>query len=233
MLPFRRLLVRLRVPALLAVVATASLAEGSRAQQVLLDEGAFEISRDGEVIGTESFTVHRVGLGSAATIVVQGDVQIGDLRIRPILETATTWEPIAFRSRFEGSREATLSIRSDGRRLLAVTVTREGEGEREYRLGSTTALLPRDVAFLYHVVAAQVDAGVVTVVEPGEGTQMRLPLVDIGEERFSLGGRSLLVRRYRLGTETPTEILVDARGRVMAVEIPDRAYVARRTRVGS
>ena len=82
------------------------------------------------------------------------------------------------------------------------------------------------------MVAAQVDAGVVTVVEPGEGTQ-RLPLVDLGEERFSLGDRSLLVRRYRLGTETPTEILVDARGRVMAVEIPDRAYIARRTRIGS
>lgn len=210
------------------------LGDTLHAQQVLLDQGTFEITRDGSVVGTESFTVHRVGLGSSATVVVQGEVRLDDVVLRPILETTTGWAPIAFQSQAEGARTSTLSLRSDGRRLLAVTVTEAGEREREYSLGATTVVLPLDVAFLYHVVAAQVDAGTLTVVEPEEGRQARMPLTDLGEERFLLDGRSLLVRRLRLGDEeAPTELLVDARGRVMAVEAPERGYLARRTGDGA
>jgi len=199
------------------------------AQVARIDQGSFAIFVAGEQVGTETFTVRRVGLGASASIVLQGTTRIGGVEIEPILETSADWVPVEYRRTVRGDREEVVQMLGDGRRYTAVTTTTAGEGEREFRPGVITVILDAEVAFLYHALAARPDADVVTVLHPDQGRQMRLRLEVVGAESFDLDGRGVPVRRLRLSAgEDVREVLVDDQNRVMAVEIPGRSWVARR-----
>ncbi|HKK94545.1 MAG TPA: hypothetical protein VJ925_14015 [Longimicrobiales bacterium] len=201
----------------------------AEAQVVQLDEGTFEILQDGERIGTESFTIRRIGMGATATIVLQGRTQLADSEIEPILETSPEWEPLQYRRTIEGARNEVVELVSDGRRYTAVTTNERGEGEREFRPGPVTVVLDAEVAFLYHAVAALADADVITVVHPDQGRQARFRVEIVDTEGFRLGSGTVPVRRIRLSSgDDVRDVLVDDRNRVMAVEIPGRDWIARR-----
>jgi len=175
------------------------------------------------------FTIRRVGLGSTASIMLQGTARIGGVEIEPILQTSSDWVPVEYRRTVRGDRDEVVQLFGDGRRYTAVTTNAEGEGEREFRPGLVTVILDADVAFLYHVLAARPDADVVTVLHPDQGRQVRLRLEVVGAESFDLDGRGVPVRRLRLSSGADVrEVLVDDQNRVMAVEIPGRDWVARR-----
>mgnify|MGYP001035666789 CR=1 FL=1 len=220
-------------PAPLTAVLWCVLALGvgvpAEAQVVQLDEGTFEILQNGEPLGTESFTIRRIGMGAAATIVLQGRTTLGDSEIEPILETSSEWAPLQYRRTLSGSRDEIVELVSDGRRYTAITTNERGEGEREFRPGPVTVVLDADVAFLYHAVAARSDADVITVVHPDQGRQARFRVESVDTEGFRLGASSIAVRRIRLSSgDDVRDILVDDRNRVMAVEIPGRGWIARR-----
>lgn len=199
------------------------------AQVAQLDEGSFEILVGGERVGTEDFTIRRIGVGLAASIVLQGTTTVGSVEIEPILETSSEWVPIEYRRTVRGDRDELVQLFGDGRRYTAVTTNSAGEGEREFRPGAVTVILDADVAFLYHALAARPDSDVVTVLHPDQGRQMRLRLEVVGAESFTLDGRGVPVRRLRLSAGSDIrEILVDDQNRVMSVEIPGRDWVARR-----
>jgi len=199
------------------------------AQVAQVDQGSFEILVAGERVGTEEFTIRRIGLGASASVVLQGTTRIGGVEIEPILETSPEWVPIEYRRTVRGDREEMVRLFGDGRRYTAVTTTAAGEGEREFRPGAVTVILDADVAFLYHALVARPDADVVTVLHPDQGRQVRLRLEVVGSESFQFGGRSVPVRRLRLSSGGDVrEVLVDDRNRVMSVEIPGREWIARR-----
>ncbi len=213
------------LPTLLAL----GTATAAGAQVVQLDEGTFEILEGGERVGTETFTIRRIGMGAAATIVLQGRTTLADVEIAPILETSPDWDPLQYRRTVEGSRNEVVELVSDGRRYTAVTTNERGEGEREFRPGPVTVVLDAEVAFLYHAVAALADADIITVVHPDQGRQARFRVETVETEGFRLGSGTVPVRRVRLSSgDDIREILIDERNRVMAVEIPGRGWVARR-----
>lgn len=215
--------------ALAPVLAGAVLATPVYAQVVQLDEGTFEILRAGERIGTESFTIARSGLGATATIVLQGRTSISGAEIEPILETSPEWVPLQYRRTLSGDRDEVVEVITDGQRYTAITTNERGEGEREFRRGGATAVLDAEVAFLYHAVAAQSDADVLTVLHPDQGRQGRFRVEVVGDEVYRLGNSTLQVRRIRISAgEDVREIVVDERNRVMSVEISGRDWIARR-----
>lgn len=223
----RSLLAAAAAPCLL-VAAPAAHAD---AQVMQLDDGSFEILLAGERVGTETFTIHRRGVGNTATIVLQGQTSVSGARIEPILETSTDWEPIQYRRTLSGEREEVVELITDGQRYTAITTNERGEGEREFRggAGAVVAVLDADVAFLYHAVAARSDASVVTVLHPDQGRQARFRLETVGNEGYRFGDATVQVRRIRLSAgDDVRDILVDDRNRVMSVEIPGRDWVARR-----
>lgn len=215
-----------------SVVASAALlaATSPAAAQVMqIDEGTFEISRGGDVVGTETFTIRRIGVGATAQIILQGRTSVSGAEIEPILETNTEWVPFQYRRTLSGDRDEVVELITDGQRFTAITTNERGEGEREFRGGDRTAVLDAEVAFLYHAVVAPGDSGVLTVLHPDQGRQARFRLEVVGTEGYRLGDATLQVRRIRLAAgEDVRDILVDDRNRVMMVEIASRSWVARR-----
>lgn len=221
----RLLLAALTAPFVLVAAPVAD----AEAQVMQLDEGTFEISRGGARVGTESFTIRRIGVGTTATIVLQGRTSVSGAEIEPILETSTEWVPIQYRRTLSGDRDEVVELITDGQRYTAITTNERGEGEREFRGGAFTAVLDAEVAFLYHAVAARSDAGVLTVLHPDQGRQARFRVEIVGNEGYRLGDATVQVRRVRMSAgEDVREILVDDRNRVMSVEIPGRDWIARR-----
>jgi hypothetical protein len=221
----RALLAALVAPCLLL----AASAEHVEAQVMQLDEGTFEILRAGARVGTETFTIRRIGVGPTATIVLQGRTSVSGAEIEPILETSTEWVPIQYRRTLSGERDEVVELITDGQRYTAITTNERGEGEREFRGGTVTAVLDAEVAFLYHAVAARSDADVLTVLHPDQGRQARFRIEVVGNEGYRLGDATVQVRRVRISAgEDVRDILVDDRNRVMSVQIPGRDWVARR-----
>ncbi|MDT8367699.1 MAG: hypothetical protein RQ745_00725 [Longimicrobiales bacterium] len=219
-------------PLFFAVVALGLVLSGTpgTAQVVRLDEGSFEIFRDGELVGSESFTVRRVGLGRTASIVLQGRTVLDGIEIESILETTTEWVPLEYQQTRSGADASTIELTAQRQRYTAVTTNARGEGEREFRAGRTTVILDAEVAFLYNAVAARPAADVLTALHPALDRQLRLTLENLGPEAYAFGARTLTVRRLRLeGTEDLRELLVDDQNRVLLVSIPARRWVARRT----
>lgn len=225
-LPFRRRLSALA--AACGLIGVGSVAPAS-AQVMQLDEGTFEILRGGDRIGTESFTIRRIGVGNTATIVLQGRTSVSEAELEPILETTTDWVPIQYRRTLSGARDEIVELITDGQRYTAITTNERGEGEREFRGGDLTVVLDAEVAFLYHAVAARSDATVITVLHPDQGRQARFRVSTVGNEGYRLGDATVQVRRIRLSAgEDVRDILVDERNRVMSVEISGRDWIARR-----
>lgn len=226
-----------RAPIRLPLAGCALIAVGlalsstpTTAQVVELDEGSFEIFRDGELVGSESFTIRRLGLGRTASIVLQGRTVLGGLEIESILETTTNWVPIEYQQTRGGADEALIELTSQRNRYTAVTTNARGEGEREFRAGTTTVILDEDVAFLYGAVASRPAAGVINAIHPARDRQLRLTLANLGPEEYRFGPRILTVRRFRLeGVNDVREFLVDDQNRVLMVSIPARGWSARRT----
>ncbi len=217
----------LAVAAVAPALMIAGPAPDLAAQTMQVDEGTFEILRGGERVGTETFAIGR--RVATADIILQGRTSLSGVEIAPILVTSTEWVPLEYRRTVSGDRPEVVELITDGQRYTAITTNDRGEGEREFRGGTFTAVLDAEVAFLYHAVVARTDVTLVTVLHPDQGRQARFRMEVVGTEGFRLGDTTVQVRRVRLSAgEDVRDVLVDDRGRVMSVEIPGRDWVARR-----
>ncbi len=212
----------LLVPALILLLGSPL-----RGQNVIIDEGTFTVYRAGQVIGTEQFSISRVGSASEGTVLAQGTITRGPVEIRTLLETSRQWEPLDYQNATGGDDASQVRLFVDGRRLIARTTNAEGEGTREFRPGDATVVLDPNIAFLYHFAAAQIGVDLLTVIAPTEGRQTRLRIETVGTESFTLGSETLSARRIRLSSGSDVrEILVDDQNRVLQVEIPTMQFIA-------
>ncbi len=212
----------LLVPALILLLGTPLAG-----QTVILDEGTFTVSQRGQVIGTEQFSISRMGSAAEGTIMAQATITRGPVEIRTLLETSRGWAPLDYQNAISGQQGSEVRLFVDGRRLIARTTNAEGEGTREFRQGEATVILDPNIAFLYHFAAAQIGVDLLTVVAPTEGRQTRLRIEVVGTENFTLGSEILSARRVRLSSGSDVrEILVDDQNRVLKVEIPALEFVA-------
>jgi hypothetical protein len=222
-----RLLRHIAAPVLLLVIPPLP----AQGQAVLLDEGTFQITVEGREVGTEAFTIHRVGLGEGSEILATGTVQTQGRTMRPALKTATDYRPVSYQNTVSGDQASELSIVLSGTRYESRMTGPEGEMEREYRAGAGTLLLEGRVAHHYFFLARSAPrAGDrLRVILPVEGRQEAVEVRSVAREDVRLGREVVPARHFVLrfgGHER--HLWVDDDGRVLRVEIPGEGWVAER-----
>src|SRR5688500_1745417 len=69
------------------------LASPAGAQNVILDEGTFRILQSGREVGTETFTIRRIGQGEDAHVIANAVVELdlpgGPVQVKPLLQAGT------------------------------------------------------------------------------------------------------------------------------------------------
>ncbi len=218
-----------------AVVGALSVGGSSpetlHAQDVVLDEGRFTLFIEGREAGSESFEIHRLGMGQSARIVATATVSLGGTEMRPTLEASPDFRVTGYQNRVTGAREADLSVVLNGRRYVSRMSSAEGEVQREYRAAPRTTVLENRVSHQYYFLAQFIDggSGPMLALSPVDGEQARLEVVSTETEPFRLGDQQLDARHIRLqGGGELRELWIDDQGRVLRVEIPAIGFRAER-----
>ena len=228
---------RFLAPALAAAALVAFGPPPAAAQNVVLDEGTFQIYRGGSQVGTETFTIRRVGAGNDAHVLANAVVELqlptGRRELRPLLRAGADFALNAYQVEVSGDQVVSVAVTATDRRYVARTRSESGEREREYRGGEGTLVLDEGVAHQYYFVGPAADrGGAVPVIVPRTGAQVRYEVQDAGTESIRVGGQSVEARHVTLtGDGQVHEVWFDARGRVLRVSIPALDYMAVRTEV--
>lgn len=217
-----------RTAAVLAVLLAAPLlASGpAAAQEPLADDGTFVLSRDGEVVGTERFTIRRTRRRDEVRIIATGRIELelssGTRRIDPALEVAGPGMRVtAYQVRVSGDEQSDIYLSLADRRFQAKVVTPRGEELREFRSVPAAIVLDREIAHQYFLLAARLGSSgsaSVPVIVPRSGEQYELPVTDAGTERIEIAGTAVEARR--LDVESPRlrgSVWLDDRNRLLRV----------------
>ena len=217
----------------LTVLASSLPASPLRGQQ--LDRGRFRLFQDGLEIGTEDFTIQRIGSGEAQETLARGAVRMNDGRVIATI-LRTVGPAMAFSEYAANVRGAdTLEVRvvHAGGRLRRVTVAPWGEEEQEFRASPRTMIFDAGIAHHYFVVggflAGGTTAATLHAFEPRSGREDWDADLDIGSETLLLEGEQVEATRVRIlsGGETRT-VWFDGSGRLVRVEVPKDGFVAQR-----
>jgi hypothetical protein len=210
-------------------------------QNVLVDEGAFRLTVNGEVVGREEFSIRRVGMGEEARLILRGAVEMdlpgGRRVLTPAMEaTAGDMTVTAYQLKVTGATGSEIYVSRSGRRYLAKVISPRGEEVREFRAGPGSILLDRDVAHQHYLLLPFLNGGSdvsLTVLEPEAGQQVRMTLTFQGDEEVRVGTELIQGRHYRLtGGESTREIWLDGQGRVLRVAVAEQGYLAERESLG-
>lgn len=222
------------IPVRLATVLAASLCTAATALaqgSAVVDEGTFTVSREGVPVGRESFRVIRAPAPGGQVYQATGTSVIGETKATSRLGTDSVGRPVAYESDVSELGQLLQRLRGRGRpgRFSVLAQTRTGESAREYVLPNGTLVLDEDVFHQFFFVGLAAQAREIVVISPRTAQQHVMRLQAGGEETVEIAGRALAARRYSLGDgQGQRKVWVDAQGRLLKVEIPDRGCVALR-----
>lgn len=221
------------IPAFVGLVCAGPAA----AQGVVVDQGQFEITIDGRVVGTEDFVIRRAGLGRENAVFANGVVTLDmdGLRqeIRPLL-SATPPEGIAagYQVKVTGPGEMELRLNKAGRRYVARITSEIGDEEREFPARATTHILERGVAHHYYFLRDLREGRSAHVLEPRSRQQLNLVAGPRVDEEIQVGRNIVQARRVEFSeVDDVRTVWYDRQGRVLRVEVPATGFMAERTDV--
>jgi len=207
-------------------------------QNVSVDENAFQIYVNGEVVGREEFSIRQSGPSGQRRMILRGTVDLnspdGAVNLAPAMDVqGETLGVSTYQIKVSGAETTDIFVNVSGNRYLARIVSSAGERLREFRAGPGSVLLDEGVVHHHYLLnpfleeAASVS---LTVLTPRAGQQQRMTLTLVGEEEIRVGG--VLVsdaRRFHLeGGDHPRDIWYDSQGRILRLEIPSQGLVAER-----
>lgn len=213
----------------------------SEGQNVMVDENAFRIMIQGEMVGREEFSIRRVGMGRDARVILRATVEVdlpeGRRNLAPAMEASgANLAPTAYQLKVSGAQDSEIYVSRSGRRFLAKSLSPQGEQVREFQAGPGSVLLDEFVAHQHYLLVPYLDqesAVSVTVLSPQAGEQIGMTLRRVGEEEVRVGTDLVRGIHYRLeGGERSRDIWFDDQGRILRVVIPARNYVAERESMG-
>src|SRR5688572_15690371 len=155
---------------LLAALLPLTLA----AQVVTVDEGSFTITRGGERLGREEFTIRRTpGAQGQPVLVSSATVASGDLRLAPALRSDSLGAPIAYALEVRSGATTLEQLKGAvGRgRFSTVTRTPRGESAREFMIADGAIVLDDGVFHQYYFVTRVSGARELPVVIPRRNAQ--------------------------------------------------------------
>jgi hypothetical protein len=229
---------RLAIFSLGLTMLSGALATGASAQTGAEDAGVFEIQVNGRGVGQEQFSLRQTGVGPNAEFVATGQVQVvlpaGSIDLTTRLRSSGFQaDPVAYDVTVGGDAPRKIVGTVGSGRFSAKIVTPAGEQLREYVASSGATILDEGVAHHYYFLARRTRNGRVPILIPRENRQVMAQVTDRGEEQVTINGTSVAL--YHLVVEPDggedRHVWVDALGRVIRVEIPDRDYTAVRTEI--
>lgn len=208
-----------------------------QAQDVVLDEGTFNLTSEGSDVGSEEFTLRRVGSGDEAKIWATATVEhggaTGGMSMRPVLQTSADRTPLGYQNKVTGSEDTEVQIGISDRRFVAVIRSPRGERERELRSTPGAVFLEGTIAHQYYFLPEAPAAGQsvqVPVIVPHTGAQEEATLTTVGTETVRIAGRSVEAVRVRLTVDGQArDVWRDREGHVLRLEIPAISFRAERT----
>jgi hypothetical protein len=204
------------------------------AQGVVVDQGSFAVSIDGQRIGTEEFTIRRAGLGGDAAIFANATVTLTrdgrDEQVSPLLRATPPDGVVSqYQVRVTGPDALDLRLRLAQRRYVAVIQSAAGEEQREFLAQPQTRVLDVDVAHHYYFLRDISEGTVTPVLEPRLRAHAELVAGAGSDDELRLGQAVVSARRVQFSSGEDRRIVwFDRLGRVLRVEIPGRGYVADR-----
>ena len=233
-------MVKVISPAVFAMMTGVVLPGMAAGQTGAEDAGTFNILVNGRQVGTEEFSIRQTGIGENSEFIATGHVQVvlpsGGLDLTSRLRsTGFQASPVAYEVAVGGDAARRIVGTIGSGRFSAKIMTPAGEQLREYVASSGATVIDEGVAHHYYFIARRTRSGRVPVIIPRENRQTLATVEDVGEDEMTIAGTEVTL--YHL-VVTPDggearHVWVDALGRVIRVEIPDRNYVAVRTAVPS
>lgn len=200
--------------------------------QTLVDEGSFTISRNGQTIGREQFSIRATPGPSGPTYNAFGTTTYSDRRLDPRLITDASGAPVRYEveTRVGPERQQLLSGQVQRGRFSARTQTPRGMSAREYIVADNALILDDDIFHQYFFVARAERSGAIPVVVPRRNVQVTMQVEAQGPERLTIAGTPLDARRLLISEPNgeTREVWVDAQGRVLKVVIAARGVTAQR-----
>ena len=217
-----------------ALAAVAVAAPAPAAGQ-LVDRGTFALYSRGEEVGTEEFTIQRVGAGEAQATLATGTLTLRDGRIvKTILRLVG---PSMVLNDYEvsvsGSDTLTVRVVRSGDRLLTRTEAPWGEEAWEYPARTATVIFDEGVAHHYFLLGALIEAhgaeARIHAMAPLSEMEELPARPDVGAETIDVGGERIETTRIRLSSgEDSREAWFDGSGRLVRVAWGTRGFEALR-----
>ncbi len=218
---------------LAAAVFAPVHASGAALEAQLVDRGTFRILVNGREVGSEQFTIQRLGTGAARTTVARGTVSMHDgRRLDTLLEMVGPELFLAeYAARETGADTLSVTLSATGNRLRTRTTTGWGHRVRGYRARPATFVLDDGVAHHYFVLgeftaddAAHSTLHVFSRVSEGLET---VEVAGATPESIELGGERIEVTRIDFGSgDGAGSAWFDGSGRLVRVSLPGRGFVA-------
>jgi hypothetical protein len=217
---------------LFPVIAIAALAASQAlGQSTVVDDGSFTISRGGERVGREDFSIRHVLTtpGSFETL-TRGVVVSGTHRLTVDLSTDSIGLPSRYQAKTTDGGRAGDSYRAEvsGRRWSARAVRASGESARELIVPAGALIVEDGVLHPLQFVVAR-RRGTVPAVVPSRGLVLMLQVEDAGTDHVSIALQSIEARKFivrEANGPMVREVWVDASGRLLRVAIPSEGLVA-------
>ena len=200
-------------------------------QATIVDDGSFTISRAGDRIGREDFSIRHVPTTAGAfETLTRGVIVTGGRRLTIDLSADSAGLPSLYQSKSSEDGRPGESYRAEvsGHRYSARATRGTGESARELMLPPGALLVEDGVLHVLPFVVAR-GPGKVPAVVPSRGVVVTLTVEDAGSDHVSIALQSLEARKFvvREGTAGPVrEVWVDAAGRLLRVAIPSERLVA-------
>ncbi|MDP1891995.1 MAG: hypothetical protein Q8K55_13965 [Gemmatimonadaceae bacterium] len=217
--------------AFLLFAAVALVSRPAGGQATLVDEGSFTISRAGDRIGREDFSIRHVPTTEGAhETLTRGVVVTGSQRVTVDLSTDSVGLPVRFQSKAVDGRETGDNYRAEvmGRRYSSRTTRGSGESARELMIPAGALIVEDGVMHPLQFVVSR-GPGSLSAVVPSRGVVVTLTVEAAGTDRVSIALQSVEARKFvvREGAGGMVrEVWVDAAGRLLKVSIPAQRLVA-------
>lgn len=212
------------------LAATGARAARAVPQGPLLDSGTLVISRSGEVVGREEFTVRRGRSsgpdGYTITSTAAYPPTSPRITLSPVVELGPDSMPVQVQFDTYGDGQARVYARFGTRRVTVRVVRPGGESARELPATGREIVADDSVFALYAIPPAR---GTRQAVFPRNGSRLPAELLERGTERTTLQGvpRDLRHEVLRLGSREH-HLWYDQDGRLMKVEVPALGLIAER-----
>jgi hypothetical protein len=213
----------------------ATLAMPAHAQVVSLDEGSFTITRAGNRVGREDFSI-RSSAGAAGPIIAHGVVAMGNRRIEPSLSADSSGSLLKYQTEVRENGVAAVTYSGELARdhYRARTTRPDGESSREFRLPPGTVAAEDDVLHQLWFIARRGAGAVVPVLAPLRNLVETVRVELVGNERISIDMHDIDARHLRLRTEgsaVTRDVWVDTAGRLLKVVVPATKITAVRDEI--